>query len=582
MGRKPNTTATPRIKAARRYDTPQSLNAAIKGACDILRRSNCAGAMQYVPELTWLLFLRILDEREETEEAEAAVIGTEFYATISAPFRWRDWAATGGTKRVEVEDSGQDFKKFVNEELLPHLRGLGERPDATSRQKVLHEVLTSVERTRIDNETNLRDLLDILHPIQQKSIADTHVFPLSQIYESLLLKMGEKGNDGGQFFTPREVIRIVVEVLAPEIGETIYDPCCGTGGFLAQAAEYFVKKYSASRTTEQSRILSEETFYGCEKDDTVYPMAIANLVLHGIDRPHLWHGNTLTKERSAGSIFEDPFQFHDIVLSNPPFGGKESKETQKLFDFQTGATQVLFLQHILDSLKDGGRCGIVLDEGVLFRANEEGFVKTKKRLMDECELYCIVSLPGGVFSSAGAGVKTDLLFFRKGRATEKIWYYDLSGVKVGKTTPMTHEHFDGFFEALPERKETERSWSIDIKARKAEARAKYEPLREDAEKKRRESAHLKAERKAVRRTVDSSSPKLQAIDTKIESLERESRELLTKAQAIEWGVYDLKAVNPNAPEKPRPATPSELLQRIASRETEIADALTSLRSLISE
>jgi len=162
------------------------------------------------------------------------------------------------------------------------------------------------------------------------------------------------------------------------------------------------------------------------------------------------------------------------VLTNPPFGGKEGKDAQTRFAYKTGATQVLFLQHVIDTLKPGGRCGIVLDEGVLFRNNETAFVQTKKKLLDDCDLYCIVSLPGGVFTAAGAGVKTNLLFFTKGGPTRKIWYYDLSDIKVGKKKPFTIDKFADFFERLPARSDSDRSWTVtraEIDARNYDLKA---------------------------------------------------------------------------------------------------------------
>ena len=184
------------------------------------------------------------------------------------------------------------------------------------------------------------------------------------------------------------------------------------------------------------------------------------MVLHGIDEPHIWHGNTLTGNEIYGGLFQDAPALFDVVLTNPPFGGKEGKEAQTRFAYKTGATQVLFLQHVIDSLKPGGRCGIVLDEGVLFRTNETAFVQTKRKLLDDCDLWSIVSLPAGAFVNAGAGVKTNLLFFTRGKPTERIWYYDLSDIKVGKKTPLTLAHFEEFFKLFPERADSERSWTV--------------------------------------------------------------------------------------------------------------------------
>jgi len=459
----------------KRLGTQQSVNSAVKSICDVMRRSNCAGALQYVPELTWILFLRILDERETREIDEAEAVAAEYTPSLTAPYRWQDWAAPRAPKRAELQEStlGAYFG-FVNTELLPHLRGLKDNPGANSRQKVVSEIMSGVERVRIDTERNFLDVLDKVNEITAEGVDQTHVFTLSQVYEGLLLKMGEKGNDGGQFFTPREIIRAMVKTIAPRIGETVYDPGCGTGGFLAQTYEFMRAGLGDGVTADQIETLKERTFYGREKENLIYPIALANLVLHGIDRPHLWHGNTLTGQEIYGGLYQEAPSLFDVVLTNPPFGGKEGKDAQTRFAYKTGATQVLFLQHVIDSLKPGGRCGIVLDEGVLFRTNETSFVQTKKKLLDDCDLYCIVSLPGGVFTAAGAGIKTNLLFFTKGCPTESIWYYDLSDIKVGKKTPFTIDRLDDFFGLLPTRGESDRSWTIlrkDIDAKNYDLKA---------------------------------------------------------------------------------------------------------------
>jgi type I restriction enzyme M protein len=221
----------------KRLATPQSVNAAVKSICDIMRRSNCAGAMQYVPEVTWILFLRILDETEAHEAEMAEAVGAEFRPSLELPYRWRDWAAPDGPKRKQLQNGALGaFFGFVNGDLLPHLRGLKDQPNASTRQKVVSEIVVGVERTRVDTERNFLDVLDKVHEIS--NVDPTHVFTLSQVYEGLLLKLGEKNNDGGQFFTPREIIRVMVRAIDPKPGETVYDPGCGTGGFLAQAYEY--------------------------------------------------------------------------------------------------------------------------------------------------------------------------------------------------------------------------------------------------------------------------------------------------------------------------------------------------------
>ena len=452
-----------------------AVDSKIYAVCDIMRRSNCASALQYIPELTWLLFLRLLDEREELEADEAEAVGATFQPSLESPYRWRDWAAPGGAKREELQAGtfGGLFE-FVNGHLLPALHGLADRPDATPRQRVVARIMGAVEAVRIDTEKNFLDVLDAIDEIRADATDPTHVFLLSQAYEGLLLRMGEKNNDGGQFFTPREVIRAMVRTVSPKVGETVYDPGCGTGGFLAQAFEHMKEGLGEAVTGEQLQQLSTETFFGREKENLVYPIALANLVLHGIDLPKIWHGNTLTRSESYGGLFQGAPDLFDVILMNPPFGGKEGAEAQTRYAYKTGSTQVLFLQEVIDSLKSGGRAGIVVDEGLLFRTNQKAFANTKRKLLDECDLWCIVSLPSGVFTQAGAGVKTNLLFFTKGSPTERVWYYDLSDVKVTKRNPLTLSHFDEFFRLLPDRADGENSWSVprsEIEARNFDLKA---------------------------------------------------------------------------------------------------------------
>ncbi len=374
----------------------------------------------------------------------------------------------------------------------------------------------------------------------------------------------------------------MVRVVDPQIGQTVYDPGCGTGGFLAQAFEYMREQAEKAGTLTAPRLetLKRNTFYGREKDDSVYPIALANLLLHGIDEPHVWHGNTLSGQESYAGLFKGAPAFFDCVLMNPPFGGKEGKEAQTGFDYPTSATQVLFIQHVLKSMKEGSHCGIVLDEGVLFRTNESGFVGTKRKLMEECDVYCIVSLPGGVFSSAGAGVKTNLVFFRKGPPTEKIWYYDLSDVKVGKKTPLTQAAFDEFFKLLPARGDSARSWTVDFSRRLEKATEEAHPYREKAIEM---AARAKELEDAFRQMRSAKSGKPEAIkqaEAEWKAAERAARENQAKAQEIEDAAYDIKAVNPNRVVEADNRTPSELLEAIAEKGREADAALERLRLLI--
>lgn len=630
-------------KKPRAIASTQSLSAFVKSICDIMRRSNCASALQYVPELTWILFLRILDAQEEQEREAKEGVGQPFYPALREPYRWQDWAAPYnekadaytpegkrvGWKREALKTKDGDLFAFINRELLPYLHRLDMTASglpnlaATPKQRVIARIMTAVERVRVDSETNLCDIFDLVDEISIGHIDDTHFFTLSQVYEDLLLKMGEKNSDGGQFFTPREVIRAMVRTIDPQPGETVYDPCCGTGGFLAQAYELMAKKLDeANAAATEREKLKHETFFGREKENLVFPIALANLVLHGIDQPNLWHGNTLTGAKTYDGLFENAPATFDVILTNPPFGGKEGKDAQKNYSFGTNSTQVLFLQHILRELKPaldgkpGGRCAVVLDEGLLFRTNESAFVETKRKLLDECDLWCIVSLPGGVFSTAGAGVKTNLLFFTKGRKTERIWYYDLSHVKMGKKSPMTLAHFGwgpngeilddaalpaslvmdwreqegnadkpflSFARLLPQRGtpegESDFSWTVDFSARRAKAREDMAPHLAEAERLKNEAVALKEEMARLKK-AKAPDGQITACREALDAIERAGREAQAKADAIDAATFDLKAVNPRARVERDTRTTEQILESIAHHGRTVDGALARLRQLM--
>ena len=258
-------------------------------------------------------------------------------------------------------------------------------------------------------------------------------------------------------------------------------------------------------------------------------------------------------------------------------------EAQARFPFKTRSTQVLFVQALQQSLLPGGRCGVVLDEGFLYRTNEDAFVRTKRKLLDENDVWCIVSLPGGAFTGAGAGVKTNLVFFNRGRKTERIWYYDLSQVKVGKKTPLTLHHFAGFFDLLHQRgtdaAESDHSWTIDFAAKRVQAHNESAPFRREAEAQRERALNAreqaKLERKADREV------QADALLAKSVEAERAARDASTKAQAIEDAIYDLKAVNPKERKEGDARTPIQLLEAIEAKGREVDEALARLRELTS-
>jgi type I restriction enzyme M protein len=443
-----------------RIDTPAQLNRTVKNICDILRRDKAKGARLYVPELTWMLFLSAIDWIEEERQRREAALGltSSYGSVIAEPYRWRDWAAPyprnlsaaeaqehhdrGWRRRLFDEEPMGAYLSFVNDDLFPYLKNLRDKPGASDTQKVVSEIFRTKESTIVASETNLKEVLTDIDNLTQAKIAEQHMFPISQAFEGLLPALGEKKNDGGQFFTPREVVRAVVRTIQPTVGKTVYDPCCGTGGFLIESYRSMMEK---SPTPVQIDFLRRGALWGREDASEAIPICLANMVLHDIQTPRLWHGNTLTGAATYGELFDGaPVQF-DYVVTNPPFGSKEGKEAQSAFAYKTSRAQVLFLQHIIDVLADGGRCGMVIDEGVLFHTSTAAFRQTKRKLLSECDLWAVVSLPPNVFVNAGAGSKTNLLFFDKGRSTQRIWYYDLSNEHVTKRKPLTLSQFEDFF-----------------------------------------------------------------------------------------------------------------------------------------
>ncbi len=635
----PRAKKTPKQKKPKSIAGTRSLTAFVKSICDVMRRSNCQGALQYVPELTWILFLRLLDAQDRRDKEAAEAVGESFAPALASPFRWQDWAAPFkadlthpktaegkpyGWKRQELFAKGDGkLFDFINGELLPHLHGLDidlktklPNPAATRRQRVIGRIMSAVERVRVDSETNLRDILDKVDEISIDHMDDTHFFTLSQVYEGLLLKMGEKGGDGGSFFTPREVIRAMVHTIQPKLGDKIYDPCCGTGGFLAVAYEHIARNLGSAPASTDIDTLKHDTFFGREKDNVAFPIALANLVLHGIDQPNLWHGNTLTKKATYSGLFDNAPAAFNVILTNPPFGGKEGPDAQSNYAFATGSTQVLFVQEILETLAAEGNCAIVLDDGFLFRKDEDAFVETKRKLVDECSLWAIVALPGGVFSSAGAAVKTNLLFFTKGTKTGKVWYYDLTHVKVGKKSPLTlahfgfgkngeilddselpvsltetwladetkeEKHFPSYAKLLASRGtkkgESRYSWTVDFAARRKQSYADMQPHLAEAERIKAEVVTLKEKLKAEKKS-DAKPAAIEKLETEIKDQEKLAREAQAKADAIGATVFDLKAVNPNAVVKLDNRTPGEVIESIETQSQIVAKSLKTLRTLL--
>ncbi len=402
--------------------TRETLANEIWRACDILRRdNNCGGIMEYIEHLAWLLFLRFLDAQEEEWETQAKLAGRPYQPIIEEEYRWRNWAAK--------DWPAEDLLSFVHGRLIPYLQRLGGDP--------LRDTISSVfsERNVIvcASGYNLKDVIGIINGIDFHSQDD--IFTVSQVYEELLRRLGSENRLAGEFYTPRPVIRFIVDLVDPKIGETVYDPACGTCGFLAQA---YLHMRRSERTIEDHKTLQERTFFGQEKKPIPALLGLMNLVLHGVTAPRIVRKNTLEENIRAVS------DWYDVVMTNPPFGGTEGRHIQQNFPIKSQATELLFLQHIMKKLKprDGARCGMVVPEGTLFRGG--AFADVKRDLLEEFNLHTIVSLPPGTFAPY-SDVKTALLFFERPGPTKEIWYYELplpEGLKkFSKGNPIQDEHF---------------------------------------------------------------------------------------------------------------------------------------------
>ena len=552
---------------------------AIRAVCDIVRRGKNKGARNYIAELTWILFLRMLDDRESLEAERAKATGAKFVSSLSAPHRWRDWAAPDGAKRKELTES-RGMTAFVRDELFPRLKDL--RNSGEVRRRVIGQIIAGVGWPRTDAETDLLDILDRVHLLRDSELDKRHDFPISRVYEELLLSMSQDGKDTGQFFTPREVIRAMVAAVDPKPGEKVMDPCCGTGGFLAQAREYIVAQ-NPNLGARAMGELARETFYGREQDEYIYPSALANLVMHDVDRPNIWHGDALTNTTYYGGLFEGAPGFYEVVLTNPPFGAKLGKSASARFDYPSSSSQVLFAQEIVRrTLADRGRCGMVVDEGFMF-GGDESSVGTRRLLLERCELECVVSLPRNVFACVGTSVKTNLLFFRKGAATRRTLYCDLSGLKLTKRRMMTLEDFGDFFAQLAKWRdgktpEGENCWMEDFDARKAEANRKASPHRKRAAEFRAEAKTVASRISAERRRRPQDAEKTRALRSELKAAEASAKREDARAEKIVNGVYDLRAVNPRRKAETDNRTPERLMEIVSAKNREVASLLAELKN----
>src|SRR5881397_1143991 len=434
-----------------------SFEQAFKNIDDVLwKEAGCTTELDYTEQSSWLLFLKYLDDLEHDKAMEAELSGKKYEYIIAKPYHWETWAAPkdkAGQLDHNGALTGDDLRDFVNQKLFPYLHSFKQKASGPNTiEYKIGEIFGEI-KNKIQSGYNLREIIDHIDELRFRSQTEKH--ELSHLYEAKIRNMGNAGRNGGEYYTPRPLIRAIIQVVQPRIGERIYDGACGSAGFLCEAYDYLTAK--GKLTTKDLTTLQTRTFYGKEKKSLAYVIAIMNMILHGIEAPNIVHTNTLS-ENLADIQDKDRF---DVVLANPPFGGSERKEVQQNFPIRTGETAFLFLQHFIKILKAGGRGGVVIKNTFLSNADNAS-VSVRKLLLESCNLYTVLDCPGGTFQ--GAGVKTVVLFFEKGAPTRKVWYYQLDPSRnLGKTNPLNDEDLAEFVKLQKTFADSPKSWSVDTK-----------------------------------------------------------------------------------------------------------------------
>lgn len=426
-----------------------------KNIDDILwKEAGCSNELDYVEQTSWILFLKYLDDLEDERSDEMELQGKEYKRIIKKPYRWNTWACPK-TSKGEIDHknamTGDDLTDFVNLKLFPYLKefkNTAATPDTLEYK--IGEIFSEL-KNKIVSGYNMREILNYADGLHFQTTTDKH--EMSHLYESKIHKMGNAGRNGGEYYTPRPLIRTIVKVVDPKIGDKIYDGACGSAGFLCEAFNYLDEK---AKTVEQKQTLQKSTFYGKEKKGLAYIIGIMNMIFHGVEAPNIMHTNTLAEDLSTIQQCDRK----DIILANPPFGGKERSEIQQNFPIKTGETAYLFMEHFIKMLKAGGRAGVVIKNTFLSNTDNAS-IALRRELLENYNLHTILDCPSGVFT--GAGVKTVVLFFEKGKPTEKIWYYQLNLERnLGKTNPLNEDDLADFVALQKTKASSPNSWSVNV------------------------------------------------------------------------------------------------------------------------
>lgn len=424
---------------------------------DTLRKdAGCSSELDYIEQTSWVLFLKYLDDFEADREASAQLNGEKYQRILSDDYAWTTWAVpktADGKLDYNTALTGDDLKEFVDGKLFPYLKSFkatADSPDTLQYKigEIFHEL-----KNKLQSGYSLREVINKVDELRFRSNEEKH--EMSSLYEDKIKNMGNAGRNGGEYYTPRPLIKTIVKVVNPKIGQKVYDGAVGSAGFLCEAYEFM--RSSKQLTAKEFEQLQRKTFYGKEKKSLAYIIGVMNMILHGIEAPNILHTNTLG-ENIADIQEKDRV---DVVLANPPFGGSERVEVQENFPIRTSETAYLFLQHFIKILRVGGRCGIVIKNTFLSNTDNAS-VALRKQLLEECNLHAVLELPGGAFT--GTGVKTVVLFFEKGHATKKVWYYQLNLARnLGKTNSLNEKDLEEFVTLATSQTETENSWCVDIK-----------------------------------------------------------------------------------------------------------------------
>ena len=414
------------------------------------KESGCSSELDYLEQKSWLLFLKYLDDLESEREDEAELEGKQYKRIITGYNRWSQWAApktADGKIDVINAMTGNDLVEFVDNKLFPFLKSLKATAASTNSLEFKIGEIFDELHNKIKSGFNLREVINMIDELHFESADDKH--EMTVLYESNIQRMGNAGRNGGEYYTPRPLIRSIVKVVDPKIGETVYDPACGSAGFLCEAFNYMEEKIGS---TTDNDILQHSTFYGIEKKPLPYIIATMNMIFHGVSAPNIIKANTLAINLTQ--IQEKDRK--NVILANPPFGGNERGEVLQNFEIRSSETAYMFMQHFVKMLKANGRAGIVIKNTFLSNGDAAAI---RKMLLETCNLHTVLDLPSGVFT--GAGVKTVVLFFTKGMPTEKVWYYQIDK-HFTKTNPMTEKDLEEFLALQKTKAESEHSWLLDV------------------------------------------------------------------------------------------------------------------------